>query len=118
MSKIMKMKAIHNALDRLCPLVRTVYDVKDNENESNSQLIPYSSSGVSKLSTMSKIMKMKAIHNTYWSNYGTLTTVYDVKDNENESNSQPKKTSLGLNGTVYDVKDNENESNSQRNFSL
>ena len=62
MSKIMKMKAIHNAI---C----------DKEN----YLV---------LSTMSKIMKMKAIHNKFASVAPPFLTVYDVKDNENESNSQ------------------------------
>ena len=87
MSKIMKMKAIHNGI--------SVYKL------------------VKKLSTMSKIMKMKAIHNIGLLRSVVLSTVYDVKDNENESNSQHLPIPLIFFSTVYDVKDNENESNSQ-----
>ena len=67
--------------------------VKDNENESNSQLI----------------FKLPII---------LVSCVKLVKDNENESNSQQLRSIAGCCiSCVGLVKDNENESNSQRGWS-
>ena len=87
----MKMKAIHNSLGYKIDLLdRCVKLVKDNENESNSQLANRGSSL-------------------------NVRCVKLVKDNENESNSQPSsRSSSRWVRCVKLVKDNENESNSQR----
>ena len=114
MSKIQILKAIHNLITSQTKPQFTVYDVKDTNFESNSQprvlqsdieddclrcqrykfwkqfTTSFVFDAVAKrLFTMSKIQILKAIHNMLCLIVCTVTTVYDVKDTNFESNSQP-----------------------------
>jgi len=62
---------------------------------------------------MSKIQILKAIHNLLLIRIFLFRAVYDVKDTNFESNSQPSRSLRGFELAVYDVKDTNFESNSQ-----
>jgi len=63
---------------------------------------------------MSKIQILKAIHNAAGSPSRIPKAVYDVKDTNFESNSQPGLPIFSYSFAVYDVKDTNFESNSQQ----
>jgi len=65
-----------------------VYDVKDTNFESNSQLRACEQARAPPLFMMSKIQILKAIHNEGKFDSINPTAVYDVKDTNFESNSQ------------------------------
>ena len=84
----MILKAIHNFSRQLELQMRLFPNVKDNDFESNSQLLAALLHGLSGCFRMSKIMILKAIHNLVFARLTALTLFPNVKDNDFESNSQ------------------------------